>query len=108
MTQRHVRWSWLAQALDEKLMIPDKRPTIEERTNEKVIMPLYHHIPLRPVLQTFLREILIQDPQTADNSTTYNVLPTLYPVMGFQYQGQLELIGETTTAPLARSGITGL
>lgn len=72
-------------------------------------MARYHRISIHPGLALYVEHILIQDPATVQpEELRYRVLPKPFPVMGFQYQGILEVERESGPSPLSQSGITGL
>lgn len=68
----------------------------------------YSRIRPHPALVPFIEEILIQDPVSDAEAAPFKVLPRPFPVIGFQYQGRLEVLRESRADLLARSGITGL
>ncbi len=70
---------------------------------------MYRTVPLHPALAPYISEILIQEPDVSETaSSVYRVFPTPYPIMGFQYQGRLDVIQNDAGVPLSQTGITGL
>lgn len=65
-------------------------------------------IPVPQALTPYIQAISVSDPDAAQPSTAYQVLPSLGAVLGFQYRGQLAVQQGTYTERLARGGITGL
>lgn len=63
---------------------------------------------IHPALAPYIREIRVDDPGTPVEPQPYKVLPGPFPVLGFQYRGRLEILRESRTDLLGRSGITGL
>jgi AraC-like DNA-binding protein len=70
---------------------------------------MYRTVPLHPALAPYISEILIQEPDTNETSPdVYRVFPAPFPVMGFQYQGHLDVIQNDEAVTLSQTGITGL
>lgn len=65
---------------------------------------------VEPALRQYVRRILIQEDEPAQpmQPATYQVLPGPYPVLGFQYRGQLAVLQGPTPRTLDRIGVTGL
>jgi len=57
------------------------------------------------VLKPYIRLLAISE---TSKETEYKVLPNTSLVMGFQYQGQLATVENTTLKPLNTAGITGI
>ncbi|HEV7768790.1 MAG TPA: helix-turn-helix transcriptional regulator [Thermoanaerobaculia bacterium] len=57
-------------------------------------------------MQLYVRSISVIS--TASTPTPYRVLPTLGPVLGFQFRGRISVRRDSGDEPLARSGITGI
>ncbi len=59
----------------------------------------------RDELKPYIREFLIQE---TEDEKTYNVLPGVNVVIGFQFKGKLSYLSQDKEIPLSSSGITGL
>lgn len=71
----------------------------------------YQLMPTHPLLAPYIESIEIQLPhmKTAKPIIPYRVLPSLSVVVGFQYQGELNLLNQDgSQTRLQRSGITGV
>jgi methylphosphotriester-DNA--protein-cysteine methyltransferase len=58
-----------------------------------------------PLLRPYVRHFVVSE---NPGESTYKVLPLPGLVLGFQYNGQLSAVHESTEAPLASAGITGI
>jgi AraC-like DNA-binding protein len=69
-----------------------------------------HPVPIDPALRPWVRRIAIDadDAEPAAPGAEYRVLPGPYPVLGFQYQGRLDVLRGLHAEPLEPSGLTGL
>lgn len=69
-------------------------------------------VPVLPALARYVAAIRFEAASVTDTADagqrSYQVLPTPFPVLGFQYRGRLRAVRDSTSLILAPAGITGL
>lgn len=65
-------------------------------------------IPVDPALSSYVRSIRVEEGEEPPPAEGYKVLPTPFPVLGFQFRGCLNVLRAGESMPLEPAGITGL